>query len=169
MATLTSGFGSLSLILTDPGRDDLASVKVWASTIQGFIPGPGTLVYEGKSLNITISNLPVNTTYYVKYAYISEIDTTTYDVSTTDLVATTASIDHTAFNDDFFVLNADNTDIDVELRFARNTGGSASFIWNGSKLQCSRPFISQELGINNISATEPTNPFAKQIWLDTSQ
>lgn len=72
------------------------------------------------------------------------------------------------FNDDYLILNADGTDVDVELRFSRNTGGPASITWNGSLLQCSKPFISSELGINNISATPPTTTFAKQVWLDVS-
>lgn len=78
----------------------------------------------------------------------------------------TVNIGHTS--SDFFIINFDNTDIDTELRFGRTTGGTASFTWNGALVQCSKSFLPTELGINNISASEPVTPFAKQIWLDVS-
>ncbi len=78
------------------------------------------------------------------------------------------TIGYAQFADDLLVINLDGDDIDVELRFGRTTGGSASVTWNGQLLQASRPFISQELGINNISATAPVQPFAKQVWIDTN-
>lgn len=84
------------------------------------------------------------------------------DVELADLI----TLDHT--NSDFFIINFDNTDIDTELRFGRTTGGTASFTWNGALVQCSKSFLPTELGINNISVTEPGSPFAKQVWLDVS-
>lgn len=64
-------------------RDDLVSVKVWYSTTSGFNPlnGEGTLAFDGLSLSITIKGLQPDTTYYVKYALISAIDTNVYTVS----------------------------------------------------------------------------------------
>lgn len=76
------------------------------------------------------------------------------------------TLDHT--NSECFIINFNNTDIDTELRFGRTTGGTASFTWNGSLVQCSKSFLPTELGINNISASEPETPFAKQVWLDVS-
>lgn len=90
-AQLYSGIKSLhlqldtpyDLIRTDDIRDDLSGVKVWVSETSGFNPqnGQGTLVFDGLSLSITISNLQVNKQYYVKYAFISKIDPTTYTIS----------------------------------------------------------------------------------------
>jgi len=67
---------------------------------------------------------------------------------------------------DVFIINSADTDIDTELRFGRTTGGTASFTWNGALVQCSKAFKPTELGINNISDTEPNSPFAGQVWVD---
>lgn len=75
------------------------------------------------------------------------------------------SIGHAQFKDDYFIINIDDTDVDVELRFGRKTGGPASITWNGSLMQVSKPLKPVELGVNNISATEPEHPFAGQIWI----
>lgn len=90
-AQLYSGIKSLhlqldtpyDLIRTDDIRDDLSAVKVWISETSGFIPGASgsTLVFDGLSLSITISDLEVNKQYFVKYAFISKIDPNTYTVS----------------------------------------------------------------------------------------
>lgn len=160
-------------------REDLSSVKVWYSTQANFnISTQGTSAFDGLSLSITIPDLDANTTYYVKYAFISAIDPSVYTVNT-ELSATVladsppldqivGTINHAQYRDTFFIINIDGIDVDVELRFDRTTGGPASLTWNGQYIQCSRPFISQELGINNISATEPATPFAKQVWLHVS-
>ena len=83
-AYLYPGVKSLQLVLDTPYdairttdvRDDLASVKVWYSTISGFNPnnGEGTLAPAGDSLSIIINGLTANTRYYVKYAFVSAID-----------------------------------------------------------------------------------------------
>lgn len=83
-----------------------------------------------------------------------------------ELSSLSGTISSNQFNDDYLILNADNTDIDAELRFGRTTGGTASITWNGTLVQSSKPFMSQQLGFNNISVTEPSSPFAKQIWID---
>lgn len=90
-AHLYPGIKSLHLVLDTPYdlirtsdiRDDIAGVKVWVSNTSGFDPiaGQGTLAFDGLSLSITIPNLETNKTYYVKYAFISAIDPTTYTVS----------------------------------------------------------------------------------------
>lgn len=53
---------------------DVATVKVWASTTSGFTPNDTNLVFAGKTLTIVIANLTPLTTYYLKYAFISEVD-----------------------------------------------------------------------------------------------
>ena len=83
-AFLYPGVKSLQLVLDTPYdairttdvRDDLASVKVWYSTISGFNPnnGEGTLAPAGDSLSVIINGLTPNTRYYVKYAFVSAID-----------------------------------------------------------------------------------------------
>lgn len=92
MAALYPGYKTLYLSLSRPFdnyfingivdnslRDDIIGVKVWYSTSASFDPAgtvpSGTLVYDGGYGGIiTINNLQSNTTYYVKYAYISQID-----------------------------------------------------------------------------------------------
>ena len=88
-AQLTAGIDSLILKVDYPiesdnitRRDDLNGIKVWYSTTSGFTPpGQGTLAYDGQGLEITIAGLQAGTTYYVKYALISEIDPTIYTIS----------------------------------------------------------------------------------------
>jgi hypothetical protein len=90
-ANLYPGIKSLHLVLdtpydlirTDDVRDDLIGVKVWYSTTPNFDPKAqqGTLAFDGSGLSITISELEVNTQYYVKYAFISAIDPTIFTVS----------------------------------------------------------------------------------------
>lgn len=90
-AHLYSGVRSLHLLLdtpydlirTDDIRDDIAGIKVWYSTTSGFNPdiGEGILAFDGLSLSITISDLSPSTRYYIKYAFISNIDPTTYSIS----------------------------------------------------------------------------------------
>jgi hypothetical protein len=90
-ANLYPGIKSLHLVLdtpydlirTDDVRDDLIGVKVWYSTTPNFNPraGQGTLAFDGSGLSITISDLEVNTQYYVKYAFISAIDPSIFTIS----------------------------------------------------------------------------------------
>ena len=90
-ANLYPGIKSLHLVLdtpydlirTDDVRDDLIGVKVWYSTTQGFNPAnsEGTLAFDGLSQSIIISDLESSTQYYVRYAFISAIDPTTYTIS----------------------------------------------------------------------------------------
>lgn len=165
--------------ITGKVRDDLSAVKVWYYTEAGFdVTTQGILAFDGLSLSITIPDLDADTAYYVRYAFISSIDPSVYTLhpeltatvlkDSPPLDALVGTINHAQYKDTFFIINIDGVDVDVELRFDRTTGGPASITWNGQLLQCSRPFISQELGINNISATEPSSPFAKQVWLDVS-
>lgn len=88
-AQLVSQVNGLLLIVSPPVdqitgeyRDDLAGIKVWVNDIPNFDPPiSGSLVYEGPGLVITIPNLIPGQTYYVKYAFISSIDESVYDVS----------------------------------------------------------------------------------------
>ena len=90
-AYLYSGIKSLKLVLDRPYdtirttdvRDDLTSVKVWYSATSGFTPETqGILVPSGNSLSVDITGLTPNTTYYVRYAFISAIDPEVYTIST---------------------------------------------------------------------------------------
>jgi hypothetical protein len=89
-AHLYPGIKSLKLVLDTPYdtirtadiRDDLISVKVWYSATSGFNPETqGIVVPSGNSLNVDIPNLTPNTTYYVRYAFISAIDPAVYTIS----------------------------------------------------------------------------------------
>lgn len=86
-ATIYPGVNSIVLNVQRPyeddevtPRDDLIGMKVWCSTAQGFNPLDefGAVVvspmYDGPSINCVLSGLTSGTTYYVRYALISEID-----------------------------------------------------------------------------------------------
>jgi hypothetical protein len=180
-AQLYPGIRSVQLLLDTPTdqttgrvRDDLSSVKVWYSK-QSNVNTALPPAFDGLSLSITIPDLDASTTYYIKYAFVSAIDTSVFSVhpelSTTVLADSpplselTGSITHPQYRDPLFIINIDNTNTEAELRFGRTIGGPASVTWNGQYLQTSKPLIPYELGIKNISATEPANPFASQIWL----
>ena len=89
LASLSAGTRSLILKLSTPTdwnntkpRNDLSAIKVWYSTVAGFTPGDTTLAFSGPaSASITIPALLDNTTYYVRYAFISSIDPTVYSYS----------------------------------------------------------------------------------------
>lgn len=125
-AVLAPGVNSLILKLTTPYdrirttdiRDDLVKVKVWCSTTDNFTPSDANLVFDGLSLSITLTGLAngtsvptpfvPGTTYYVKYAYISAIDTSIYTVSNqlsaTPISAAAQTIDISGYT--AFVQNA---------------------------------------------------------------
>ena len=81
LASLSAGNRSLILKLSTPTdwnntkpRNDLSAIKIWYSTTQGFTPADTNLAFSGPvSSSITISSLAANTTYYVRYAFISSI------------------------------------------------------------------------------------------------
>lgn len=115
-ATLSAGVNSVILKLDTPYdtirttdiRDDLIKVKVWCSTTSGFTPSDSNLVFNALSLSIVISKLTdgtdlvAGTTYYVKYAYISDIDETVYTVSSqlsaTPIVASAQTVDISGYS-----------------------------------------------------------------------
>jgi hypothetical protein len=80
-ASVTASIASLILTLDNPNRDDLTTVQVWASMTNGFTPSAANLVYTGNAFTILLGNLTPLTTYYIRYAYISEIDPTDYELS----------------------------------------------------------------------------------------
>jgi hypothetical protein len=97
--TLFPGVNSLILkldtpydtIRTDDVRDDLIKVRVWCSATTNFTPSNANLVFDGLSFSITITGLPngggtpipfvPGTPYYVKYAFISDIEEEVFTVS----------------------------------------------------------------------------------------
>ena len=89
LASLSAGNRSLILKLSTPtdwnntkARNDLSGIKIWCSTTAGFTPADATLVFNGPaSASISIPNLLDNTTYYVRYAFISSIDPTVFTYS----------------------------------------------------------------------------------------
>jgi hypothetical protein len=98
-ATINSGIKAVHLVLSRPTytrpnnttdtRDDLVSVKVWYSKVTPFDPliaynpvdNPWVLYSDNGGLLTTIDGLEEDTTYYVKYAYISKIDPDAITVS----------------------------------------------------------------------------------------
>ena len=124
--TLSAGVNSLILKLDTPYdtirltdiRDDLVKVKVWCSTTPNFPPvdlknalGVANVnpnqVFDGLSLSIVISQLAdltslvAGTTYYVKYAFISDIQEEVFTVSSqltaTPIAATSQIVDISGF------------------------------------------------------------------------
>ena len=125
-ATLTAGVNSLILkfdtpydqIRTSDIRDDLSKVRVWCSTSSTYTPSDTTKVFDGLSLSIVIAKLADNTTlvpgttYYVKYAFISDIEETEFTVqSLTGLKPIVAS--------------AQTVDISGYTTFVKNAAGTA--------------------------------------------
>jgi hypothetical protein len=122
-ATLSAGVNSLILKLDTPYdtirttdiRDDLIKVLVWCSASPiPAVPLSNTLVFDGLSLSIVIPKLADGTTlvsgtpYYVKYAFISDIQEDVYTVSSeytaTPVAATSETIDISGYS--AFVRNA---------------------------------------------------------------
>ena len=128
-ATLSAGVNSLILKLDTPYdtirttdiRDDLVKVKVWCSTTPNFTPvdlknslgvantNPNQ-VFDGLSLSIVISEIPAiptptklvaGTVYYVKYAFISDIEEEVFTISAqltaTPIAATSQIVDISGF------------------------------------------------------------------------
>lgn len=115
-ATLSAGVNSVILKLDTPYdtirttdiRDDLIKVKVWCSATSGFTPSDSNKVFDALSLSIVISKLAdgtplvAGTPYYIKYAFISDIDETVYTVSSqltaTPIVATAQTVDISGYS-----------------------------------------------------------------------
>jgi len=74
-------------------RDDLQGLKVWVSETSGFTPAAGNLVFDaGFQSIVPLTDLKNNTTYYIKYAFISKIDADEY---TTSAQVTATTLDTT--------------------------------------------------------------------------
>jgi len=124
--TLSAGVNSLILKLDTPYdtirttdiRDDLVKVKVWCSATPNFTPvdlknalgvanANPNQVFDGLSLSIVITQLAdltslvAGTQYYVKYAFISDIQQDVYTVSSeltgTPVSATSQTVDISGF------------------------------------------------------------------------
>jgi hypothetical protein len=90
-SNLYPGAASLFLVLSRPYdlirttdvRDDLSGVKIWVSKTNNFNTATTTPYADGNAGLITqIRGLDEDTTYYVKYAFVSKIDPDTVTVST---------------------------------------------------------------------------------------
>ena len=89
-AIIISGVNSIVVNIAQPyesdgvtARDDLLGIKVWYSTTSGFSPpSEGFIGYEGPGLTANIVGLTAGITYYIRYALISDIDPSQYDIST---------------------------------------------------------------------------------------
>ena len=117
-ATLSAGVNSLILKLDTPYdtirttdiRDDLIKVIVWCSSTSGFTPSDTNKVFDGLSLSVVISEIPgvptptalvAGTPYYVKYAFISDIQEDVYTISSqlsaTPVSATSQAVEISGF------------------------------------------------------------------------
>ena len=121
-ATLSAGVNSLILKLDQPYdtirisdiRDDLVKVIVWCSATSGFTPSDANKVFDGLSLSITIpkltdgTELVSGTPYYVKYAFISDIEEEVYTVSN-QLTATPTVVSEAVSPPTFYISNYGST------------------------------------------------------------
>ena len=89
-ATIVPGINLLNVYIDHPVdtdgvtlRDDLIGVKVWYSKTDAFnITDIGVVLgYDGTLLDVQLVSLENNTTYYIRYALISEIEPSNYIVS----------------------------------------------------------------------------------------
>lgn len=81
----------------------------------------------------------------------------------------TSTTSSTNVVDDAIVINSDKTDSNVDLIFARTTGGNAMMRWNGTNLACDALFTPSKLGLSSmISNIAPSYTYPGLVWIDTS-
>lgn len=68
-ATVTAITGGFQISAPLPSSSDYAGMQVWASTANGFTPGPSNLMYDGINNSTNIINLNAGVTYYVVVAF----------------------------------------------------------------------------------------------------
>ena len=132
-----------------------------------YIWANATTLFEGNASTYDWVRPPTGN-YTILFRHKDTSDNLSTGTSSINVNHTLISLTNAQYATSYSILNTGGQDVDVEFRFNRTTGGPASITWNGTLLQASKPFISQELGINNISATEPVSPFAKQVWIQIS-
>jgi hypothetical protein len=165
-ATLSSGVNSLILKLDTPYdtirttdiRDDLIKVIVWCSATDNFTPSDTNKVFDGLSLSIVIPKLAdgtplvAGTSYYLRYAFISDIDEAVYTVSSQLTGSPTSA-------------SAQTVDISGYSAFAKNALGTftpatatLTAVLNGiTNPQYSWNITGGVLTLDNISTTATTS------------
>jgi len=161
--TLSAGVNSLILKLDTPYdtirttdiRDDLVKVKVWCSATPNFTPvdtkdalgvanANPNQVFDGLSLSIVITQLAdltslvAGTQYYVKYAFISDIEEAVFTVSAqltaTPVAAAAQTIDISGYTS--FVQNAalafTPTNTTITATYQNITGATYSWAISGA-------------------------------------
>lgn len=71
--------GAIEVNFTQPTDSDFRGYQVWMSTTNGFTPGVGNLVHDGRG-NPTL-NVSTGTTYYLRYAAYDEFGKTGLTIS----------------------------------------------------------------------------------------
>ena len=137
---------------TDDLRDDLIGLKVWYSTSTGFTPSGANLVYDGTGLTTTITGLTPGTSYYLRYALISEIEPDNYTLSSEITATPTAAL-------------APKNSIAYLYQWATsqpgNPNGSSTYTWATNT-------NSSYTGTNGWSTTIGSNPGTALIQLWTA-
>jgi len=128
-------------------RDDLVNLKVWASTTSGFTPDASTLKYDATfQSKLTLTDLLANTTYYVKYAYISKIDPDSYTISAQSSATTESGV---------ALLTLDPTDwafiFDNNLATTANYPASITFTANKQNITGAVTFTATAYNSSNTS------------------
>lgn len=89
MTSLTAGVNSVLLDVTNPLREDFGGLMVWASTVNGFVPGPTNLKLDhGPDFLYELANLAAGVPIYVKYCITSLVDPNDFTETSAQLTAT---------------------------------------------------------------------------------
>ena len=194
-ATLSAGVNSLILKLDTPYdtirttdiRDDLIKVIVWCSATNGFTPSDSNKVFDGLSLSIVIpkladgTSLVAGTSYYLKYAFISDIDEAVYTVSsqltatpvsassqTVDISGFTSFVksDETSFTPPTATLTAVISGITNPVYVWTITGASYTSNTGSSVTITPNPANGTGVGVTlSVTGTGLTTPIVKSITL----
>ncbi len=84
----TPGAGSITIACALPTDTDVAGLVIYRSSISGFTPGAGNLVYQGPNSSVVFDGLAPNNTYYFRVAAFDTFGTDTLNVSSEFSAAT---------------------------------------------------------------------------------
>lgn len=72
--TLTAVPTGAVLSVDFPTDDAFDRLQIWVGTTAGFTPSSSNLVWDGKATSVRLADLTPAVTYYVKYAFVSSVD-----------------------------------------------------------------------------------------------
>lgn len=78
---IEAGFRTIFINYKAPDDLDWKGLLIWASTVQGFVPGDSNKVYDGPDTSIAIGNLSSDTEYFIRLAAYDAFGKTGLNVS----------------------------------------------------------------------------------------